>query len=143
MLISVDLSWLTYCVFFFSSRRRHTRCALVTGVQTCALPIYTLGTFLTKTKGVTLRSTVGLGAATITSITGYNKSLYDTDTDCDGGINSICQNDFRSEAEQFNQDFRVNLDLGKLKMIVGAYYGWQNIDTHKDETYFQFKNGKA
>src|SRR3546814_7532249 len=26
-------------VCFFSSRRRHTRCALVTGVQTCALPI--------------------------------------------------------------------------------------------------------
>src|SRR3546814_10006845 len=30
---------LIFC-FFFSSRRRHTRCALVTGVQTCALPIY-------------------------------------------------------------------------------------------------------
>src|SRR3546814_8742999 len=29
-------------IFFFSSRRRHTRCALVTGVQTCALPIYLL-----------------------------------------------------------------------------------------------------
>src|SRR3546814_18607200 len=29
------------CLFFFSSRRRHTRCALVTGVQTCALPIST------------------------------------------------------------------------------------------------------
>src|SRR3546814_6123223 len=28
-----------YFCFFFSSRRRHTRCALVTGVQTCALPI--------------------------------------------------------------------------------------------------------
>src|SRR3546814_3889969 len=28
-----------YVYFFFSSRRRHTRCALVTGVQTCALPI--------------------------------------------------------------------------------------------------------
>src|SRR3546814_8357710 len=27
------------CVFFVSSRIRHTRCALVTGVQTCALPI--------------------------------------------------------------------------------------------------------
>src|SRR3546814_5551677 len=26
--------------FFFSSRRRHTRCALVTGVRTCALPIF-------------------------------------------------------------------------------------------------------
>src|SRR3546814_18453682 len=35
----------SFCVFcdvcfFFSSRRRHTRCALVTGVQTCALPIF-------------------------------------------------------------------------------------------------------
>src|SRR3546814_7325934 len=29
--------------FFFSSRRRHTRCALVTGVQTCALPICSVG----------------------------------------------------------------------------------------------------
>src|SRR3546814_10398913 len=29
-------------LFFFSSRRRHTRCALVTGVQTCALPIYSV-----------------------------------------------------------------------------------------------------
>src|SRR3546814_7522812 len=30
-------------MFFFSSRRRHTRCALVTGVQTCALPILPAG----------------------------------------------------------------------------------------------------
>src|SRR3546814_3848501 len=30
-------------MFFFSSRRRHTRCALVTAVQTCALPICTPG----------------------------------------------------------------------------------------------------
>src|SRR3546814_7774433 len=29
-------------LFLFSSRRRHTRCALVTGVQTCALPILLL-----------------------------------------------------------------------------------------------------
>src|SRR3546814_5902965 len=31
-------SFVCYC--FFSSRRRHTICALVTGVQTCARPIY-------------------------------------------------------------------------------------------------------
>src|SRR3546814_9784295 len=34
------LFWSHVC-FFFSSRRRHTRCALGTGVQTCALPICT------------------------------------------------------------------------------------------------------
>src|SRR3546814_17590373 len=33
------VGWQYHCVFVFSSRRRHTRCALVTGVQTCALPI--------------------------------------------------------------------------------------------------------
>src|SRR3546814_4437435 len=32
--------FLVCLLFFFSSRRRHTRCALGTGVQTCALPIF-------------------------------------------------------------------------------------------------------
>src|SRR3546814_6656932 len=36
---SIELFILHVVKFFFSSRRRHTRCALVTGVQTCALPI--------------------------------------------------------------------------------------------------------
>src|SRR3546814_4384674 len=39
MLFSVVLSEVLFVFFFFSSRRRHTRCALVTGVKTCALPI--------------------------------------------------------------------------------------------------------
>src|SRR3546814_3253017 len=40
------------CMFFFSSRRRHTRCALVTGVQTCALPISEIGRrYLEQTDG--------------------------------------------------------------------------------------------
>src|SRR3546814_6444016 len=38
-------------LFFFASRRRHTRCALVTGVQTCALPISS------PDRQVTLRAT--------------------------------------------------------------------------------------
>src|SRR3546814_910494 len=37
-------------LFFFSSRRRHTRCALVTGVQTCALPILPEAAFRIVTK---------------------------------------------------------------------------------------------
>src|SRR3546814_7983014 len=39
-------------LFFFSSRRRHTRCALVTGVQTCALPISGKPARLTQPKDV-------------------------------------------------------------------------------------------
>src|SRR3546814_4625405 len=37
--IIILFSYFMFLFFFFSSRRRHTRCALVTGVQTCALPI--------------------------------------------------------------------------------------------------------
>src|SRR3546814_2343086 len=40
MMYCVDSGCLCFDLFFFSSRRRHTRCAVVTGVQTCALPIY-------------------------------------------------------------------------------------------------------
>src|SRR3546814_8095809 len=39
MLVVLWLSVVYFILCFFSSRRRHTRCALVTVVQTCALPI--------------------------------------------------------------------------------------------------------
>src|SRR3546814_13677292 len=45
-----------FFIFFFSSRRRHTRCALVTGVQTCALPI-------SRWRAPVLRSTYSTPAA--------------------------------------------------------------------------------
>src|SRR3546814_11522984 len=41
-----------YLFVFLSSRRRHTRCALVTGVQTCALPILTGVPGLEHVKGL-------------------------------------------------------------------------------------------
>src|SRR3546814_2363063 len=69
-----------FCVslFFFSSRRRHTRCALVTGVQTCALPIWVLAgvrlredtpvrvdsTAATESQGITGGSYIQISAGT-------------------------------------------------------------------------------
>src|SRR3546814_5501598 len=41
-------------LFFFSSRRRHTRCALVTGVQTCALPICRVATGRSEVRRIAL-----------------------------------------------------------------------------------------
>src|SRR3546814_8437241 len=40
MFVYMTYSFYIFDFFFFSGRRRHTRCALVTGVQTCALPIF-------------------------------------------------------------------------------------------------------
>src|SRR3546814_10751314 len=45
-------------VLFFSSIRRHTRCALVTGVQTCALPIWLPGVGR-KTANVVMNTAFG------------------------------------------------------------------------------------
>src|SRR3546814_6844686 len=38
--LDCEMRYISSDIFFFSSRRLHTRSALVTGVQTCALPIY-------------------------------------------------------------------------------------------------------
>src|SRR3546814_7802901 len=47
-------------VFLLSSRRRHTRCALVTGVQTCALPILIFGEELARDiEGDAVRAVAG------------------------------------------------------------------------------------
>src|SRR3546814_7710001 len=56
-------------VFFFSSRRRHTRCALVTGVQTCALPIYTASD--SGLAGDNVRIAYGTSKAAVIGLTKY------------------------------------------------------------------------
>src|SRR3546814_10177183 len=77
------------CGFFFSSRRRHTRCALVTGVQTCALPIL----------GLALARAVGLDAAHALPVTVANRQAllierYDRTSGSDGAIQRLHQEDF-------------------------------------------------
>src|SRR3546814_8934552 len=47
--------------FFFSSRRRHTRCALVTGVQTCALPICYFVGLLSSSLGIVVPPALASG----------------------------------------------------------------------------------
>src|SRR3546814_6675771 len=50
----------TLYIFFFSRRRRHTRCALVTEVQTCALPIYEVAELLRYADDLHVRLLVGI-----------------------------------------------------------------------------------
>src|SRR3546814_7835140 len=52
--------------FFFSSRRRHTRCALVTGVQTCALPISSTSTSPSREKPPKIPGVTHFPTASIT-----------------------------------------------------------------------------
>src|SRR3546814_20359596 len=71
--------------FFFSSRRRHTSCALVTGVQTCALPI----------SSGTLAYAVALGRAVVATPFVHARELLQGDV---GIILPGCDSDAIAEA---------------------------------------------
>src|SRR3546814_7456259 len=58
--------------FFFSSRRRHTRCALVTGVQTCALPISRPALFA----GIPIEAAVVILLASVITLIGTTNPIY-------------------------------------------------------------------
>src|SRR3546814_8651350 len=75
--------------FFCSSRRRHTRCALVTGVQTCALPILTGDDQFTITgvADLTPRQTVNV------NVTRADGSTFSFDT--------LCRIDTANEVEYY------------------------------------------
>src|SRR3546814_7795302 len=63
--------------FFFSSRRRHTRCALVTGVQTCALPISTLTLVVVLTAGFLAMRRLWLTAGLVVAATALGSLAVD------------------------------------------------------------------
>src|SRR3546814_3829112 len=64
-----------YLFFFFSSRRRHTRCALVTGVQTCALPICWAAAWAMVTQMMNAPFVLAPGTAALTALGGVAAML--------------------------------------------------------------------
>src|SRR3546814_4073164 len=71
---------LSLIIFYFSSRRRHTICALVTGVQTCALPILALACRAAVTFGASANAQPTEDDAVPT----YQQFRADTYVDTDG-----------------------------------------------------------
>src|SRR3546814_13080030 len=84
-------------MFFFSSRRRHTRCALVTGVQTCALPIYLsrIGREVASTLTANNQHASVLHADSSMMRSGLMHGAY-----CDKSILCLVKNLCRSEARR-------------------------------------------
>src|SRR3546814_6760594 len=79
--LGMSLFVLVIVDFFFSSRRRHTRCALVTGVQTCALPI-SPGDSADEQIAAT---TVGLKGVGAVVAAGFGRTLEDANRGFDIG----------------------------------------------------------
>src|SRR3546814_17772095 len=128
---------------FYASKRRHAICALVTVVQTCALPIGglvpasysqsgrglglneleqdTIGTATSRARGVVFDARFELSdRLKLISISGYDEGLYSqSQTDCDASPLRLCAIVYRSEFNAFNQDVRFDYDGGPFKAILG------------------------
>src|SRR3546814_5335862 len=94
--------------FFFSSRRRHTRCALVTGVQTCALPIYERQNFLRK-RGFSKGETEKIIATVLQEEGHPPSSIFDFVQ----GINAVAR-------DRPHQDARLELEGKGAKLLASV-----------------------
>src|SRR3546814_4335277 len=99
------LSFCCISVFVFSSIRRHTRCALVTGVQTCALPISTRILFVTLIT-IAVLGAVTLGYAVVRVLTSDPSSGAGFGEPLIGGSFSLVDGEGRARTDE---DFRGEL----------------------------------
>src|SRR3546814_9137173 len=100
-------------VFFFSSRRRHTRCALVTGVQTCALPISALRFMLGRAMRV-------VDAQQARIATGAPVAVADIRADGAQAF-SIDDNHHLRIYDVASRELRVDVPLGEMDSYWAAY----------------------
>jgi iron complex outermembrane receptor protein len=96
---------------------------------------------ITRSDGVVLRVKDRLAnALDVISVSGYDTGLYyqSPTTDCDGTPFSVCAIGYESHFKAFNQDIRLDYHPGRLKLIVGAYFGWDQIVTQNTPNFFNF-----
>ena len=100
----------------------------------------TAGTYFVRTTGASLSIQYELAdGLTVNSITGYDHLKYKLSPfDCDGSPNNVCAIRYLSIGNNFNQDFRINYEGDRLKLIGGLYYGRDKIRTRNEEDFFGF-----
>src|SRR3546814_19518099 len=126
-------------LFVFSSRRRHTRCALVTGVQTCALPIYSVvGGNVPKEyipgveKG--LKGSIDSGQLSGFPVTDLKAELYD------GAYHDVDSRDRKSGVEGTSVSVRV--DIGGRRILKTNQSSTKSCILSKTTSTFNYKINK-
>ena len=75
---------------------------------------------------LTWKNEIGIGAVTLTGVTGYRRFKQNTDSNIDSTPAPILDylNDY--EIDQFSQELRLAGEMGALDWIVGGFYSWDN-----------------
>lgn len=99
----------------------------------------TLGKAVSRSEGVVLNISAELSDnLRLISISGYDSGRYQQDTDCDGTPYRVCAIGYLSDFEAFNQDVRLDFNSGRIKAILGAYYGWDEMVSENTPDNFNF-----
>jgi len=89
------------------------------------------GKFETEAWGINLNINYQISDNwSITSVTGYTDSTYGLDIDNDATPQDVYFIFYRSEGEDFSQDFRINYDSDSVNALLGVYYGDDTLDTN-------------
>ena len=71
------------------------------------------------------------------SITGYDEGQYkNSPFDCDGSPLDLCSLRYDTESKNFNQDVRLVFTGDSVTLVAGAYYGFDEVDTHNQPDFF-------
>src|SRR3546814_2378382 len=105
-------------MFFFSSRRRHTSCALVTGVQTCALPIY---------------DGPGVTSQVVGGCVGAHPKVYNIDDPYGECVpdNHVSQGQLPPGLAQYIPDSKGGIDRGSFKAVLVSFANQLDLDKFK------------
>ena len=99
------------------------------------------GTAKIETDGFALNATFELiDNLSVVSVTGYDETYFGLlpFIDCDGTPYAICAIGYESQSESFNQDIRLNYVGDNFNLILGAYYGTDEIVTTNRPHFFGF-----
>src|SRR3546814_7195742 len=127
-------------ILFFSSRRRHTRCALVTGVQTCALPIFLswFGLFVPSRTSPDIVKVLNTAMNEALKTPEVQKALADIGASAQGGTSQALGVLWDNEIDRWGQlivHHRLNTQctvIGEMKMLTEGI-SIQSYDGHRSE----------
>src|SRR3546814_320174 len=101
MLAVLLIVWFSFHFFFFSSRRRHTRCALVTGVQTCSSDL------LVKVSDLSLAKLMGIITTQLEPVSNQLSDLVTTVNDLSGTVDTHTQQIGQLQSQVGGLDNRI------------------------------------
>ncbi|MFW2828718.1 TonB-dependent receptor [Sphingomonas sp. ID0503] len=108
------------------------------GLKERQLELDTIGSAESRARGAVFNAKLRLSdTLRLINITGYDDGEYlQTSTDCDGSPLRLCAIGYGSKFHAFNQDTRLDFTSGKVKFIVGGFYGKDVVTTDNRPDFF-------